>query len=144
MGGAGRRPADNLLIRPVARWPWQAASRSRQPGSLTLAGLAAGPFTWLEAVHGDAALAFARPLAAGLNAVPAAILVLGVGTLAHGVAPRFASGVAYGLVTCRLVVRGRAGPGQGCPGSRTPPLTGGFGGDFQRGPVWRNSGLSKV
>lgn len=95
---------DNLLVRSVARWHWLAGRFAIAATGLTLAGLAAGLFTWVGAVLGGADLAFARLLGAGLNVVPAAILVLGVGTLAHGVAPRFATGVTYGLVAWSFVV----------------------------------------
>jgi ABC-2 type transport system permease protein len=43
-------------------------------------------------------LSFATLLAAGANLVPAGIFVLGIGTLVHGLAPRVAVAVAYGLV----------------------------------------------
>jgi ABC-2 type transport system permease protein len=43
-------------------------------------------------------------MAAGTNAVPAAIFVLGVGTLVHGIAPRFAAPAAYGVVVWSFVV----------------------------------------
>lgn len=106
---------DNLLVRPVARWPWLAGRFAIAAIGLTLAGLAAGLFTWVGAVLGGADLAFATLLAAGLNVVPAGILVLGVGTLAHGVVPRLASGVAYGLVAWSFVVEL---VGAGLPGAR--------------------------
>ncbi len=46
----------------------------------------------------DAGVGLATLLNAGLNVVPAALVVLGVGTLTFGVWPRAVSGVTYGLI----------------------------------------------
>ncbi len=41
---------------------------------------------------------------AGLNTVPPAVCVLGLGALAYGIAPRAASFVVYGLVTWSVLI----------------------------------------
>jgi ABC-2 type transport system permease protein len=43
-------------------------------------------------------LSFGALLAAGVNVVPVGILVLGIGTLIHAVAPRFAAAGAYAIL----------------------------------------------
>jgi ABC-2 type transport system permease protein len=58
----------------------------------------------LGAAITGAGLGLPTLLAAGLNVVPVAIFVLGVGTLVHGVAPRFAGAIAYGLVAWSFLV----------------------------------------
>ncbi len=89
---------DHLLARPVTRLSWLAARLTVSAAALAIAGAVAGLFTWLGATATGANLDVATLLAAGLNLVPAGILVLGIGTLVHGLAPRFAVAAAYGLV----------------------------------------------
>ena len=89
---------DNLLVRPVARLPWLAGRLAVAAVVIIAAGAAAGLATWLGATIGGANLGFWTLLAAGLNVVPAGLFVLGVGTLAYGLVPRYATIVTYGLV----------------------------------------------
>ena len=89
---------DHLLARPVTRLAWLATRITVSAAGLAIAGLVAGLFTWLGAAAADANLSFATLLAAGANLVPAGLFVLGIGTLVHGLAPRFATAAAYGLV----------------------------------------------
>lgn len=49
-------------------------------------------------------MSFSDLVAAGINLVPAAIVVLGIGTLAHGRAPRLAGAIAYGVVAWSFIV----------------------------------------
>ncbi|HEX9356464.1 MAG TPA: ABC transporter permease subunit [Streptosporangiaceae bacterium] len=89
---------DHLLARPVTRLSWLAARPAVSAAALATAGIIAGLFTWAGATATGANLSLATLLAAGLNLVPAGIFVLGIGTLVHGLAPRFAVAAAYGLV----------------------------------------------
>ena len=89
---------DHLLARPVARLPWLAGRFAVSAAVLAGCGLIAGLFTWAGAAATGAGLGLATLLAAGVNAVPAAIFVLGVGTLVHGLAPRYTVLAAYGIV----------------------------------------------
>ena len=106
---------DNLVVQPVARTPWLAGRVVVSAAALLAAGAVAGLATWVGALLGGADIGFTTLVAAGLNVVPAGLFVLGVGTLAHGLAPRLAGAVVYGLVvwsfTAELV-------GAGLPGSR--------------------------
>ena len=89
---------DNLLNQPVARTAWLAGRVTVSAAVLLVAGAIVGVATWLGALLGGAGLGFTALVSAGLNVVPAGLLVLGIGTLAHGLAPRLTSGVVYGLV----------------------------------------------
>ncbi|HXY71018.1 MAG TPA: hypothetical protein VEM41_00615 [Actinomycetota bacterium] len=89
---------DNLLVRPVARWRWLGVRLLVGLGLVVVAGLFAGLAAWVGAATQHADLGIGQLVKAGLNVVPPAIFVLGVGGLAFGVWPRGAIGVAYGLV----------------------------------------------
>ncbi len=89
---------DHLLARPVARVSWLAGRFAVAAAGLAIIGVVAGLFTWAGAAATGAGLSLATLLAAGVNLVPAGIFVLGIGTLAYGLAPRYAAAVAYGLV----------------------------------------------
>ena len=95
---------DHLLARPVARLPWLAGRFAVAAGALVGAGVVTGLLTWVGAASTGADLRLATVLAAGINVVPAGIFVLGIGTLVHGLAPRFAAAVAYGLVVWSFLV----------------------------------------
>ncbi len=95
---------DNLLARSAARLPWLAGRFATSAAVLTGASVVTGLFTWAGAAATGAGLSFATLLAAGVNVVPAGIFVLGIGTLAHGLAPRFAAAVAYGVVAWSFLV----------------------------------------
>lgn len=90
--------ADNLLTRPVNRLQWLADRLSVATAALIAFGIVIGLFTWLGAASSGASVEFSSLLAAGVNVVPGAVFVLGIGTLAHGLAPHFATVIAYGLV----------------------------------------------
>ncbi len=95
---------DHLLARPAARLPWLAGRLAVSAAVLAAYGLTAGLFTWAGAAATGAGLSFGSLLAAGVNAVPAAVFVLGTGTLVYGLAPRLAAAVAYGIVAWSFLV----------------------------------------
>jgi ABC-2 type transport system permease protein len=95
---------DHLLARPVARLPWLAGRLAVSVAVLTAAGLAVGLVTWAAAAATGAGLSFATMLAAGANVIPAGIFVLGIGTLVHGLAPRFAVTAAYAIIAWSFLV----------------------------------------
>jgi hypothetical protein len=81
---------------------------------LTMIGLSAGLFTWVGTASTGVGLRLSTLLAAGLNVVPVGVLVLGLGTLVHGWAPRLASPMAYAVVAWSFLVEiVGAGPGAG-------------------------------
>lgn len=95
---------DNLLGRPVARLAWLGGRFAVSAAHVVAFGVAAGLSTWIGAAATGAGLSFGTVLAAGINVIPAAMFVLGIGTLAHGIAPRLAGPIAYGLVAWSFLV----------------------------------------
>ncbi len=89
---------DHLLTQPVGRVTWLAGRLAVATAALVLLGVSAGVFAWAGAAAGRSGVGFGRLLTAGVNVLPAAVFVLGVGTLAHAVAPRYASAVTYTIV----------------------------------------------
>jgi ABC-2 type transport system permease protein len=89
---------ETLFALPVDRRRWLA-------GRLVLAALAAaavsataGVCSWAGAFAAGADVSFPRLLEAGVNALPTALLFLGLAALLYSVTPRLSAGVAYGLV----------------------------------------------
>jgi ABC-2 type transport system permease protein len=100
----GEGHLDNLLVRPVARLPWLASRFAVSTGMLLVLGVVIGVSTWAGAVSQESGVSLARILVAGVALVPAAVLVLGLGTLAQGVIPRYTGAVAYGVVAWSFLV----------------------------------------
>ena len=95
---------DNLLVRPVARWRWLVVRLAVALGLVVVASVLAGFAAWLGAVSQHADVRLGDLVRAGLNIVPPAVFVLGIGGLAFGVWPRGAVGVVYGLVIWSFLV----------------------------------------
>jgi ABC-2 type transport system permease protein len=88
---------DNLLVRASGRTRWLAGRIAWGLAVLVVCGVAGGVLGWIGAGAGGG-IGLPSALAAGINLVPPAIVVLGLGTLAHGAAPRAAPAVAYGVL----------------------------------------------
>jgi ABC-2 type transport system permease protein len=88
----------------VSRLSWLAGRVAVAAAVLVAAGLVIGLLTWVGATNVGADVRLTTLLAAGVNVIPAGILVLGVGTLVHGLAPSLAAPVAYGLVAWSFLV----------------------------------------
>jgi ABC-2 type transport system permease protein len=95
---------DNLLVRPVARWKWLGVRLAVGLGLVVVASVLAGIAAWVGAVSQHADLGLGELIGAGLNVVPPAVFILGVGGLAFGAWPRGAIGVVYGLVVWSFLV----------------------------------------
>jgi len=95
---------DNLLVQPVRRTHWLAGRLAVSTALIFACGVSAGLCAWVGAATQDSGVPIGRMLEAGINVVPPALLVLGVGTLMHGVRPRSATMVAYGLVAWSFLV----------------------------------------
>ncbi|MEW6059235.1 MAG: hypothetical protein AB1551_03690 [Actinomycetota bacterium] len=95
---------ENLLVRPVARWRWLGVRLGVGLGLVVLTSAFAGVAAWVGALSQHAGVSFSELLKAGLNVVPPAVFILGVGALAYGLWPRGAIGVAYGLVVWSFFV----------------------------------------
>ena len=95
---------DNLLVRPVARWKWLGVRLAVGLGLVVVASAVAGFAAWVGAISQNADVGIGELIGAGLNVVPPAVFILGVGGLAFGVWPRGAIGVVYGLVVWSFLV----------------------------------------
>lgn len=95
---------DHLLARPVSRSSWFAGRLGVAVVAVVVGGLAAGVFAWLGAASQHTGVSLATLLAAGLNLVPPAITILGLGALTFGVWPRATSIVVYAVLGWSLLV----------------------------------------
>ena len=100
--GEGR--LDNFLVRPVARWSWLAGRLLVASAVLVLGGVLAGIFTWLGAASQSSGVSFAKVFEAGLNIIPPALCVLGIGALVFGLLPRLSSLASYGVLVWSVLV----------------------------------------
>ena len=86
---------DQMLAAAVSRSRWFSGRLATAAGALVLSGAAAGTFAWIGTFSEGSGLSFSTVLEAGLNTVPPAILLLGVGALALAVRPRLAAAAVY-------------------------------------------------
>jgi ABC-2 type transport system permease protein len=91
-------------VRPVARAGWLAGRLAVTVATLLASGLLAGLCAWLGAASQHTGVRFASLIGAGLNVVPPAFCLLGLGVLVWGVRPRAATFVVYGLLAWSLLV----------------------------------------
>ena len=99
---AGR--LDHLLVRPVHRRAWLGGRVAVAVAALIVGGLIAGIMTWLGATSQHTTVSFATLVSAGLNVIPPAVCLLGVGILAFGMRPRTTPFVVYGLLGWSLFI----------------------------------------
>jgi ABC-2 type transport system permease protein len=89
---------EHLLARPVGRVRWL-VTRALTVGVAAVAiAVAGGIVAWIATVLVDVPISFVDGLLAGLNVVPVALLVLGIGIGLFGLLPRVAVPLTYGLV----------------------------------------------
>ncbi len=95
---------DLLLVRPVSRSRWLGGRLLVAGAVLVASGFVAGLFAWVGAASQHSQVGLGSLLAAGINVVPPAVVILGVGVLAFGLAPRTTSVVVYGYLGWSLLV----------------------------------------
>ena len=93
-----------LLVRPVSRSSWLWGRLGLATAVLVAGGVLAGASTWVGAAADHAGIGLPTLLTAGLNVVPPALVIVGAGALAIGVAPRAATSVAYALLAWSFFV----------------------------------------
>jgi ABC-2 type transport system permease protein len=71
---------------------------------LVLGGLLAGLTTWLGSVSQHTGVPLATLLEAGINVVPPALCLFGIGLLAFGLRPRWTAGAVYTVLGWSLLV----------------------------------------
>ena len=95
---------DHLLARPLDRRAWLAGRLGFGAAFVLAAALATGLTAWAGIGSGSGGLGLGTMLQAGINLVPPALLVLGLGTLLLGVAPRLAMPLLYALVLWSFLI----------------------------------------
>ena len=95
---------DHLLVGPVSRTRWLGGRLLAAVALLLVSGVVAGLFVWFGAASQHSGVGLAALLGAGLNTVPPAVVVLGVGVLAFGLVPRAASAIVYSYLGWSLLV----------------------------------------
>jgi ABC-2 type transport system permease protein len=95
---------DHFLVRPVSRSAWLGGRLLVALVVLVLSGVAAGVFAWLGAASQHTGLRFTGLLGAGVNLVPPAIVILGIGVLTFGIRPRATSLVVYAVLGWSLLI----------------------------------------
>jgi ABC-2 type transport system permease protein len=95
---------EHLLARPVSRARWLATRVLSAAVAAALIALAAGLVAWIATNVVDTPIAITDGLLAGVNVVPVALLVLGVGIGLFGLLPRLAPPLTYGLVVVAFLL----------------------------------------
>lgn len=103
----------NLAVAPSSRASWFGGRVVLATCVLVVAALLAGLGAWLGTVAGGAGLDLPTLLEAGINVVPPALCLLGVGFLALGTRPRWTTVAVYGLLGWSLLVELIGGFGDG-------------------------------
>jgi ABC-2 type transport system permease protein len=98
------RRLEDLLARPVSCTGWLSGRLAVNTAALLLMGIAAAVGAWLGTAIEATTIDVDRLFTAGLALVPIGLVVLGIGTLATGVAPRTASTIAYAVVAGSFVL----------------------------------------
>jgi ABC-2 type transport system permease protein len=94
---------DHLLARPLDRRSWLAGRLGFGAAFVVAAALATGLAAW-AGIGGSTGLGLGPMLQAGLNLVAPSLLVLGLGTLLLGIAPRLAMPLLYTLVLWSFLI----------------------------------------
>jgi ABC-2 type transport system permease protein len=105
--------AENIVIQPVSRTAWLGGRVAIAVVVLVLGGVVAGLCTWVGVVLEGGGVSFTTLVEAGINVVPAAICLLGIGLLAIGAWPRKTSYVVYGYLGWSLLIELVGGFGSG-------------------------------
>lgn len=100
--GGGR--LEHLLVRPVSRVSWFTGRLLITAVALLAGGLVAGLFAWLGAASQHTGVSFSSLVGAGVNVVPPALCLLGIGALVFGIRPRAASVVTNGVLGWSFLV----------------------------------------
>ncbi len=95
---------ENFVVRPVSRSAWLGGRLVVALVALVLSGVAAGVVGWLGAASQHTGMSFTSLLGAGVNLVPPAVVILGIGVLTFGTRPRATSIVVYAVLGWSLLI----------------------------------------
>jgi ABC-2 type transport system permease protein len=95
---------DNIVVRPYPRQGWLAGRLAVAVVLLIVCGIAAGVLAWAGTASQHSGLSFGSLIKAGINTVPPALFVLGVGALVHATLPRLTGPAVYGVVAWSFLI----------------------------------------
>jgi ABC-2 type transport system permease protein len=95
---------EHLLVRPVARWAWLGGRLLVAVVTMFAGGLVAGVCTWVATTTQGSGVSFITLAGSGLNILPPAVFILGIGTLTFGLWPRATSVGTYGALGWSLLI----------------------------------------
>jgi ABC-2 type transport system permease protein len=104
---------EHLLVRPVSRSSWLVGRASVAVGVLLAVSLLTGVTTWLGTVLEHSGVSLATLLNAGMNVLPPALCLFGIGILVFGAWPRATSYGVYSVLGWSLLVELVGGIGGG-------------------------------
>jgi len=100
--GSGR--LESLIVRPVSRIRWLVERLALAALVVTAAGIVSGLGVWAGSAGQRGAPGLGPLLAAGLNTVPPALVLLGVGACAFAAWPRHAAAAVYGYLAWSFLI----------------------------------------
>jgi len=95
---------EQLVVRPLSRSSWLGGRIAVALVVLVVGGLLAGIFTWFGSASQGAGVSLPSLLGAGVNVLPPAVVVLGIGVLTYGLRPGLTSVVAYAVLGWSLLI----------------------------------------
>jgi len=95
---------DNLLARHLNRGTWVAGRLAFGAALVVAVGLGAAVGGWVGVTSRNSGVGIGALLQAGVNLMPAALFVLGLGTLLYGLLPRIAAPLLYVLVLWSFLI----------------------------------------
>jgi ABC-2 type transport system permease protein len=95
---------EHLLARPLSRTRWLVTRALTSAGALLALAVGGGLVGWAATGISGAPVALGDALLGGVNVLPVAWLVLGVGVAVLGLAPRLTAPLTYGLVTVAFLL----------------------------------------
>jgi ABC-2 type transport system permease protein len=95
---------EELFAQPVGRVGWLAGRLAVALAGLAVLSAAAALLGWAGAAAGGAGIPLVQMLLGALNALPIAVLFLGIGTLAFGSIPRETTAISFGAVTLSFLL----------------------------------------
>ena len=95
---------DHLLTRPLGRQRWLAGRLLVAVGVLVGLGCASGVACWIGSIGQHTGIGIGDDVKAGLNTVPGALFVLGLGVCGFGLAPRLTSVLGYVAVSWSFLI----------------------------------------
>jgi ABC-2 type transport system permease protein len=95
---------SNLLAQPVPRWSWLAGRLSVAVALIVVCGLLAGLFAWAGTAAQGPTAGLAATIGAGLNVVPSAMALLGLGAAALGIWPRRAPQIVQAALVWSVLI----------------------------------------